>query len=1307
MVGHGSPREAPGLFGHGSRLFAVAIRGWRIALVVCALIACATAAAAEELDLRLRIEWGEGSQRHWTGVFHVSDGGKFSEIKRLGYDANAPTSITREASTLRFTQPAPVAFDGIDVRVQAAADATLTIQLQPDGQRKLESLFDIPLADFADRQGHQFVKQLDNQGNRLSVRRAPGDHLRLETIRDTFVFAPGEKWQFSLQPHRLGLPADTKLTCSLRLLSTWGRKEHSSQDYDLTTDLNGSTQVIGPLQLQLPLDEGAYDLVATLRERGFKGDTVAQRKVQLVIIDEQVVWPAAVDWKPLTAIRPDDPKWWESWKYLQQWTRSKKQPESLSDGSVTARVHLGQSVTELGADSWQAAPLPVGRVGDPHILEIEYPNDNAQTLGISIVEKNAAGRVVPLQIDSGVDVVELPTTTAGSMEKHRLIFWPRTKTPWLVVSNRRAKRPALFGKFQVLAGPSHLKHASVSSGHADGRTLAVYYDKPLFPENFSAAEALDPVPNRTLDDWNTFYDGGVRLVDYLKHVGYNAAIISVARDGGTIYPSEVLESTPRYDSGVFFLSGQDPQQKDVLEMLFRLFDREQLRLIPAIHLAERLPELEGLLKRGGDLAAGIELVGADGKPWTKRYPPLRGQAPYYNPLDPRVQSAIREVVNELVDRYSHHPSFAGVSLQLGPGTYVQLPGTVCANDDKTVARFKADTKADVPLEGPTRFADRAGFFTEAGRKVWLSWRAKQLAEFYRDLQQDISADHEDAQLYLAAAELTASPPVQRALHPRLPIKIDLAGALLQHGLDTHLLDNTKNIVLMRPERLEPTTLLADSGATLQLRDSDAVDELFGQQQTPGAINYHYPVIYSLPSFERTSPFGPENTHAWFVAHISPNGLHNRARFIRRIAALDTQMITEGGWMVPLGQEDSFRAQFEAFRMLPAAPFDTAEGRDDSPVVVRTLDRGNRTYCYIVNNSPWAATASVQFELPPRAMLHRFGADQPERLRFADGGREWVVQLKPYDLIAGYVDTSGAKVIDRQVQFAREIKPELKGIVRDITSRVDKLNKRTPLQVVPNVGFEDVARDRSVAGWDVARGPGIAINLDALNPKVGMDSLHMRVNQRGQVAWVRSKPFKAPKTGRISVLAWIRTKDAGQQPALRLAVDDGRKFYRFAPLGIDVNTRLEPTGNPARRIQEKWSKPYLFHLDDLPAAGLDDLMVGFDLMGPGEVWIDEVEVFDLYFFDNEVNALLKNVANAGLHLDEGRVAECERFLSSYWARFLVEHVPQVRVAELRVRQANQPMDPARAANPPQQERRRGWQRYVPDFSKIRVPFGDRE
>ena len=199
-----------------------------------------------------------------------------------------------------------------------------------------------------------------------------------------------------------------------------------------------------------------------------------------------------------------------------------------------------------------------------------------------------------------------------------------------------------------------------------------------------------------VDDWVTFYEGGTRLVDYLNHVGYNGLVIAALADGSTIYPSEVLEATPRYDTGLFLETGQDPVRKDVLEMLLRLFDREGLQLIPALEFGAPLPELEALLRRGGPEAEGITWVGPDGLTWLETYPPVRGMAPYYNVLHPRVQQAMLAVVHELVARYAQHPSFGGLAIQLTLQGYAQLPGPEWGLDDVTIARFQQETQIRVP-----------------------------------------------------------------------------------------------------------------------------------------------------------------------------------------------------------------------------------------------------------------------------------------------------------------------------------------------------------------------------------------------------------------------------------------------------------------------------------------------------------------------------------------------------------------------------------------------------------------------------------
>ena len=94
------------------------------------------------------------------------------------------------------------------------------------------------------------------------------------------------------------------------------------------------------------------------------------------------------------------------------------------------------------------------------------------------------------------------------------------------MTNRREQQPAVYGKIRVLAGWEHLPQAAVPRGRRRGRLLAAYLDRPLFPANFSAAESLDAWSGRSLDDWTTFHEGGLRLVEYLHYVGYNGLMIS-------------------------------------------------------------------------------------------------------------------------------------------------------------------------------------------------------------------------------------------------------------------------------------------------------------------------------------------------------------------------------------------------------------------------------------------------------------------------------------------------------------------------------------------------------------------------------------------------------------------------------------------------------------------------------------------------------------------------------------------------------------------------------------------------------------
>ncbi|MFW6125451.1 MAG: family 10 glycosylhydrolase, partial [Pirellulales bacterium] len=719
--------------------------------------------------MRVRVAWGGGSARQWRGEVRLSEG-RLGELRLLGIEADEPGSmwVLPGGHTLQIRQRSPRTYDAFDVFVDAPLSAVLQVDLTPRS----------PDAAAEDRPGTIRVRlqrlvgdshseQLDRQGNRLFVQRSPGDMLRIEDVPDPLIFAPGDRFEATARPHLLPVPEGTKLSLTLELrLRPNGSTGAGQVVWSEQQELRAGRAAAFPVAVRLPEEEGVCELRAVATRAGWPNpvrrpldwqETIAERKVQMVIVSPRAGGRRAApagegdgseDFQAVVEFHPANPQWWDLIGRLPRWPSVPKLPEvsplpdvprlwkgPLGNHQMRTREHPLGKLVRLNPNrqspdvSWQAYALPIDQPGRPHVLEVDYPSDVPQTLGISVLEPDATGALMPIGLDSGVgvSVPEVGERGPAKWERHRLVFWPRADSPMVLLYNLRADQPAVYGKIRVLAGPEHLPPGRTVANRG-GRRLAAYMDRPLLPENFSAPGAYDPVLRRGLDDWTTFYHAGTRLAEYLDHAGYSGLMLGVLADGSTIYPSELLQSTPRYDTGALLSTGQDPVRKDVLELLCRLFARRGLTLVPSLDFAAPLPALEARLRGGGPETVGMRWVGPTGKTWSETYPKRRGMAAYYNVLHPEVQRAMIEVIEEVVDRYGQHGSFGGVGVQMTAYGYAQLPGPRWGMDDATIRRFTAETDVRVPGSGPGRFARRAGFLARGPqRDVWLCWRAAKLA----------------------------------------------------------------------------------------------------------------------------------------------------------------------------------------------------------------------------------------------------------------------------------------------------------------------------------------------------------------------------------------------------------------------------------------------------------------------------------------------------------------------------------------------------------------------------------------------------
>ena len=231
--------------------------------------------------------------------------------------------------------------------------------------------------------------------------------------------------------------------------------------------------------------------------------------------------------------------------------------------------------------------------------------------------------------------------------------------------------------------------------------------------------------------------------------------------------------------------------------------------------------------------------------------------------------------------------------------------------------------------------------------------------------------------------------------------------------------------------------------------------------------------------------------------------------------------------------------------------------------------------------------------------------------------------------------------------ADRVKRELAAEIGELHNRRSRLEFPPPLDVVNNSSFELPLRRGLIPGWSVTAAAGDQATLDATDSHAGRQSLHLQ--SRGGDMALRSDPFATPHTGRLAVSVWLKIPPGASQPRLRLVLEGAAAdsaFYRTAPLG---------EGPGVVPIPDQW-KQIIFAIDDLPTDAPRRLRFRVDLLGAGDVWLDDVQSFDLVFTDAEKIQLSKIIALAEFQLESGRLGDCLYELEGYWPRLLDSQVP---------------------------------------------------
>jgi len=1198
--------------------------------------------------IRLRFEWGGEKPVLLRGVLELSEG-KFRNPKTLGIESDAASSLSLTDGALWIKPKSARIYDGFDITLEANPNALLNLSVQTSENPPIRQHYSFPVKSLFNE-----IKNLPIGPTNLLIQRTPGDEIQFRCSSQHLIFQPRQEiktvWGLNLlnsEKQTFQAKFSWKLsTARSNQLIQEGRKR-----VDVHTNVLSPHDI--PVTIQAPEKEGVYNFDVALENNS---ETIATRTVQFVVIDPSRKKNTV--YEPNSSMRQQQTVLIDEFSpstagFLRKIDAARLRPNPQLDKfnaplkkllSLVPFSKPGQSpvLNERTKINWSAYRLQILHTQKPHQLVISTTGATNNAFGVSLLEPNAAGQIVPLGLDWVMNAEAAASqpfgqSTGSQKQQFRVLFWPKVESPVLLVHDLNTGLPIPIDQVQVFELPDRkFQNHELETARPDLRRLVgAYLHKPLLAENFGATEILDAQSQRSLDDWTTFLTASERLVQYLGKAGFNSLMINVSSEGSTIYPSEILNSTPRFDSGRFFSNGQDPVQKDVLELLYRLFDREGYSLVPELQFSSLLPELEQLIETAGAKNEGVELIGSDGRSWQETFQSMRGQGSFYNPLHPQVQEIILQAVEELVGRYGHHTSFRGIALQLGGQGYLQFPNLDWGYDSTTLKAFESDTGIQLPKSRSINLSrQRYQFLTTDARQSWIDWRCKKLAEFYHRLASVVHQKSPKAKLILNGSRILRGDFTLANLSEAARDKRKIRELLLSKGLDLQLYSGKAGVQFLRPVEVS----FSEYPSVIQLQQSinqdSQFDSLFSSTRS-GSMISHMPREIRIPEFDAVSPWQPCFT--WLAAHPLTTGTSARKRLVHALAQENAHAIFEGGWLVPLSEDESVSRTRRVLGSLPDIPFHKVANQQQ-PAIVRVARHNGKTYVSVVNDFPAPVHVTIQFSHGPQVAGRVLGLD--EKLKIHSSKK----QPSSVSVVMDDFDVWACEIFDDSVRLL-EVKTELpNSLLNELNSKIASLennliqysHNKTPQPLkLKNRSFEVAGnRENSLPGWHVPIQNASYWTLDQKNSRSGKSSLLLQPLEGRKQISLFSPELPLAGTRSLMVSLWMKSDQPKKE--IRIAFESdyaGKKHRQSANL----------------QIHQSWGL-YRFHVKDLPAVDLKNARIKVEKQGAGKIWIDDVDIELRKITSQDQRQITKVLSALTLAWEEKRYADCQRLLDSYWGQY---------------------------------------------------------
>jgi len=1192
----------------------------------------------EEKDgARLRFTWGGGSDSVWRGKVEFPSDAKLSGLRILGLESEHAGRIYLTENTVYIDLVKKSMFGGFEIdfvpsdKTESSTEVKYQFSDLPEGSNSsvadsflLKQLFELPVTE-----------ELPQTKNRVFVSRSPGDGIKFLSKRKSLVFREAEAFDFAVGLSRWDPTVVSKarqLSATLRNITTPGEVAWEKVKEVIDSD------TLTEFQLMMPSIPGVYQLKLRVTENSsipFKSSKeFATRTIEFVIVGNKKSKLTIDKAANLELVYSEEAGKAFRIPILGRIRRLEKINSSARDlilkNIPILRGDGGKNLFSISPGATKSFPIPLERPQQLLIFEVDFQVEGPGKCDVVLVDRwnssQALEEIAATEFSNG----EIEINSQPTRETHRFAAWSRSSEPRMIVRNRSESSPCLIQQIRVYRSTGGNEEYLFTSNQ--NRRLFTDLNAETIFQKVSAPKRFDQ--GVSVDGWNRFYVGGERTVQLLKNSGYQGAVVSVNPKGSALFPSRILQPTPRLDTGLFSYSASDPIRKDVLELLFQQFSSNELTLVPKIQIPQYVAKLESLLRslpreRFNDL----RLQDVDGN---------RSLA--YNVLDPNVQGAIREILLEVVTRYSHHASFGGVVIQVGENDQLTFVSGQIGFNESIVNSFIAEKT--IQLVSEEKFESTAEKVKSLHAKEFQKWRSNRLANFFTDLNDAVVAKSNKRLIIDSSKVILDSDQQPPLLRGKTSSEPWLDRGITNESLAKSGLGNFHSLICGTHENL------ADRKTEFAHLAKTYAEEANAGTFSNSVQRLLFPEPLRRLENDSSQASSQDQIPTGLVYHpISSQANRNfRVDLVGEIAKRDCLLMIDNNELFARSLSSESKRIWKVFTKLPNVSFDSVTKNNlHSPVVVRSKSIGSKSYFYVVNQSPWPSRVSLDFSTP---LVNLRSADGKffESLKKSEVGGALVLDLQPFDLVVAESDQAELKISNVAFSLPDSLAKELTEQKDQLLARVRFLPEPKSVESLSNSSFEAINESGLPIGWNRSKDPSFV-----LQSAVGTDgpkSLAVEHLSENKWGWTRSSVLKPNRTGRLSLVVSMKSVSPKPTPHVRLSLEGeygDSDYYRFGSFSAE-ETQTEFT-----KIEDNW-KVFAVHFDDVP-TNLENLRVGLDVYGKGVVLVDHFRVFDNWFDTQDQEALSKIATLAGHKISEGELLHAHRLLQSYWPRFIREYISQ--------------------------------------------------